>query len=782
MPVRWARCAGVLSCALIWVSIADGREQLSQAIQPQASPRSDDLPQDVVADDNTRITRSCRLILPPRPLVDADNNGVIQIVGDDITVDLQGNTLVGSGPAIPQNEMSGIGILVTGKRVTLRNGVITGYKVGVAGRGCDNATFEGLAFARNYAQALKSDSNAEDAADWLWPHANDGNEWESNYGAALSIASASGVTIRDVGVRAGQNGILLSRTTGARVYGCDASFLSGWGIALWRSSGNTVCANSFDFCIRGYSHEIYNRGQDSAGILCFEQSSDNTFIFNSATHCGDGFFSFAGREALGEVMPSARSTSDAYAPGQGCNRNLIAFNDFSDAAAHGIETTFSTGNRVLGNRCDRDAICGVWGGYSRDLLIAGNTIRACGTPGSRGEGGGVNIEHGMNCTITDNYFSSNSIGVSLWWDEDSQLGKTPWAQANGMLCTKNCVTGNAFNSDSIALMLRKTTDTYWAGNKLTDVPTPIDADESSAASLQTSDRDGATSVPALEELQAIASALSTNKPAVTIENGVPTTTRSALAGRAAIAMGEFGPYDYVAPLAVKLPSGDDIHNWKLLGPKPIVGTQVRDGSADIRTNIDTANNIAVVTTETLGHLTNYTLQIYWGKSNGNSQTVRGTIWNANWRVCVFPLPNTGTTPPSHVDFDKAAQSGQVVYAESLKLPFGMGGPQAAKLISPTVDAPALGNDYFGLRASCEFNMAPGNWLLEVRSDDGVRVTLDDKVVLDEWTHHGPTTYTIPVTTDEGHTARMTVEYFELAGNALLEVRMIPANSPAPGGS
>jgi hypothetical protein len=33
--------------------------------------------------------------------------------------------------------------------------------------------------------------------------------------------------------------------------------------------------NRLDWNVRGYSHGIYARGQDSAGILCYEQSNDN---------------------------------------------------------------------------------------------------------------------------------------------------------------------------------------------------------------------------------------------------------------------------------------------------------------------------------------------------------------------------------------------------------------------------------------------------------------------------------------------------------------------------
>src|SRR5687768_18079716 len=51
-----------------------------------------------------------------------------------------------------------------------------------------------------------------------------------------------------------------------------------------------------------YTTLFRSRGQDSAGILCFEQSSDNLFAENSATHGGDGFFGFRSEEHTSELQ------------------------------------------------------------------------------------------------------------------------------------------------------------------------------------------------------------------------------------------------------------------------------------------------------------------------------------------------------------------------------------------------------------------------------------------------------------------------------------------------
>lgn len=731
------------------------------------------LPQEVVAFDNTKITKSCRLILPSRPVADEDGNGVIHIEGDDITVDFEGRMLMGADPAARQETLTGIGIRVTGKRVTLKNGALSGYKVGIAGSGCDGARVTEFFFLHMYAQRLKSTPEEEHADDWLWPHNNDADQWANRYGAAISIRSASDIELSRVKVRQSQNGILLANIKGSRVLDCDASFLSGWGIALWRCTENTVARNAFDFCVRGYSHERYNRGQDSAGILMFEQCSDNTVMLNSATHCGDGLFMFAGNEALGDAPDRPTAANAALTSGLGCNRNLIACNDFSDAAAHGIETTFSFGNRLLFNRLDRCAICGVWGGYSRNLLVHGNVVRANGMPGQT-EGGGINIEHGIGCVIERNFFSSNTVGVSLWWDEDPALAAKPWCASNGAASADNSVVYNKFTDDAVALRLRDTMRTLWANNILNSVARAIDADEASTSSIVENE----DARPVLDLSPLVDQCLALTRPAmpVTLDGLIPTSTRNQLSGRAAIAMGEYGPYDFVSPMAIQEPAGTNIHRWKLLGQTKIAFVQATEGTADLRSDIDPEANIASVTTEHQGQLTAYALQLFWGRGEGESQVVRGTVLNADWRIEIFPLLLTADPEevPTRETFDAAASKARVVHAETLTLQFGTGGPEAANLIERGVGS--IGSDSFGLRATTTIEMPPGTWEFITRSDDGVRVYLDKDLLIDRWTRHGVLTDRAVVKVEAKREALITIDYFEAAGRAELDfrIRSVPA--------
>ncbi len=150
--------------------------------------------------------------------------------------------------------------------------------------------------------------------------------------------------------------------------------------------------NRIDWCVRGYSHGFYNRGQDSAGLLMYEQSSSNTVAYNSVTHGGDGLFLWAGQ-----------STMDT---GQGRleRQSVSTQNDFSHAPTNGIEATFSR-NTFIGNRVE-DCWHGVWGGYSYDSSWVGNRF-ARNTEG-------IAIEHGQDNRIVANTFDGDETAIRLW--------------------------------------------------------------------------------------------------------------------------------------------------------------------------------------------------------------------------------------------------------------------------------------------------------------------------------------------------------------------------------
>ncbi len=333
------------------------------------------------------ITRSARVLRRTYRI-----SGVV-IRGDNITVDFAGATLQGT-PADTAIRIDG------GKNVRIIQARARGYKVGILARGTRNLTLEDNDLSYNWKPRLFSLVEHESLVDWLSFHHNEKDEW-LRFGAAIYLADVAGGKIVENGAVQGMNGLLVVRSNGLSIRGNNFSFNSGVGVGLYRSSYDTIVHNWIDYNVRGYSHGFYSRGQDSADLLLYEQSSHNVIAHNSLTHGGDGVFLWAGQ-----------TTMDSGSGG--ANDNLIDQNDVSYATANGVEATFSrntiTNNRAWGNEY------GVWGGYSFETRIMGNDFRNNRT--------GVAIEHGQDNLISENRFLHDSVAIKLWADsiEPSEWG------------------------------------------------------------------------------------------------------------------------------------------------------------------------------------------------------------------------------------------------------------------------------------------------------------------------------------------------------------------------
>jgi parallel beta-helix repeat protein len=391
-------------------------------------------PDEIVLDrDDIEIARSVVVRPGAYCVQDRNGDGVLRVVAAGVTLTLHGVTLDGAAPGAEPDRYAGVGIVVSGcSNVRIVGGALRGFRVAVRGERADGIVLDGVDVSGNRAMRLRSTPAREHGEDWLWPHENDRGEWETRYGAGIALSDCVQADVRRCRARGSQNGLLLTRCNGATVRDNDFSFLSGWGIALYRCSRCEVVQNRCDFCVRGYSHGVYARGQDSAGILVFEQCADNLFARNSATHSGDGLFLYAGHE-----------TTQRTGQG-GSNRNLVTGNDFSQAVANGIEATFSAGNQFVGNRLD-ECEHGIWAGYSYATRIVGNTIRRCAN--------GVSIEHGHDNTITGNAIEDCQLGIHLWWDDDAEFLAEPYGRTQDTSSARNTIRGNRITGAGTPLRL-----------------------------------------------------------------------------------------------------------------------------------------------------------------------------------------------------------------------------------------------------------------------------------------------------------------------------------------
>ena len=755
------------------------------------------LPVISVTKDDTVITQSC-IVEIPATIEDANQNGVLHIKADNITVQFKTSTsLRGATAGSPWNELHGIGIRIDGyHNVTLKNLDVRGFKNGVVASNADGLVVDGGDYSDNYRQQLQSTPEAENGADWLFPHNNDESKWRDEYGGAVCVESSAHVTIRNVRVRRGQNGIILDRVNNSAIYDNDCSFLSGWGLAMWRSSENRITRNAFDFCVRGHVEGVYNRGQDSAGILCFEQCNNNLIAQNSATHGGDCFFGFAGKEAIGENWFNAERARLRKETGRedvdelikiptglaqtmsalGSNRNLLIDNDFSYSPAHGIEMTFSEGNQFIRNRLVENAICGVWGGYSSATIIAENEFTGNGGMAYGLERGAINMEHAADNLIVRNRFLNNKCAVHLWWDDDGALLKYPGVSGTERGVVGNVITGNRFEINRevpfknlggkdqlVLLQLRDpgqghvSSNRYFGNQVILTHPQAIEFAVKPGLEPLSIGEDPNVTIPKYQALG----------------HRHPVGARKQLRGREQIIMDEWGPWDHESPLVRPAKSAAGENVFDLLGLRRVKEVQALEG--DVSTKLEASNDSVAqgamkLAVHARSGVASYRVRVM---ADGFAKELSGTIIAADWRVRVFPWkvdPREDLAAWRKLAEGPDAQSAVV---PRIDFPFGMGGPRALKL-SDAITSKGPDKDHFGLVAQTSLKLPKGRWHFRTNSDDGVRVLVNGKPVIENWTWHGPTTDEGTFDQLEETEVPIVVEYFEIDGFATLRLEIEPA--------
>lgn len=534
----------------------------------------------------------------PQPAVD--------IRGSNILVDFHGATLEGTPEDTAPDLRKGLGILVEGVNVTIKNVHVRGYKVGLLARSCPGLRLVDCDFSYNWKQHLGSTLEKEDERDWQFYQRNEKDEW-LRYGAGIYLEGCDRFEVRGARVHGGQCGLMLTRCNRGRVWNSDFSFNSGLGIGMYRSSRNAIMHNRMDWDVRGFSYGVYNRGQDSAGILLYEQSNKNTIAYNSVTHGGDGFFLWAGQSTM--------DTGEG-----GCDDNLVFANDFSHSPANGIEATFSR-NAFVANVI-LECWHGVWGGYSHDTKIVGNTF------GYNGET--IAIEHGQDNVISLNRIDSDSAGIDLWQNpitdrnwaypkhrdtashsyviRDNLLFGIPGAGILLKNTTDALIDQNGFQRDGVGISLTNSSHVVASDNRFEGVGTPVRSDSLGLGNIVdvdpglVSDSDDASQIPAatmtlggqpilkppvsLDDYLARFSAATAGAYSKMIQeirtkgagayDGLivpplkggmtPYLPKNALRGQRYILVDEWGPYDFLRPVLWPRGGNGDSRRFEILGP------------------------------------------------------------------------------------------------------------------------------------------------------------------------------------------------------------------------
>ena len=672
---------------------------------------------------------------------DSLNRPVISIEGNNITVDFNKALLQSSVNKQLPNEFYGLAILIKGNNITLKNASISGYKVAVMAEGCKNLKIENSDFSYNYRQQLQSTWLHEDVSDWMSYHHNENDEW-LRYGAGIYLKDCSKATIRNNKITGGQCALMMMRSNDGLITENDFSFNSAIGIGMYRSNRNNILHNKLDFNVRGYSHGFYNRGQDSAGILVFEQCNDNVFAYNSVTHGGDGFFLWAGQTTM--------DTGEG-----GCNDNYVYKNDFSYAPTNGVEITFSK-NKIIENiikECDH----GIWGGYSWQTSINGNKFEKNRI--------GIAIEHGQHNNISGNSFESNKVAAVKLWARKTQPSDWGYAKKRDTRSMHYDFWENSFKNEAIAFDFNLTNDITLYKNTFENIKTQIKKD-SSVDNLVIDPDQMADTTSVIPEI---------------INNWtkieIPVTTFKK--GREQMRITEWGPYDFRYPiLFLKKIDSNQVYYFDVLGPK---GKWKIKNSKDVK-NINSKEGSfpAGITVQKNGidvqlelAYTGEAFTDQFGKKLSAGKTHNFSFrdfqpeinWNVNWYRW-----DTAHNPNKNYEQFKTVYNNNPVKTEQVKkIDYTWWGVIGKNL-------PA---DSFAIVATGTVEVEKGLYTLSVTADDLVKVFVDEKLVIDFWNaskykYDEDTHHKAAVKLNGKHTIR--IEQVENAGYATLIFKLIPLNN------
>jgi parallel beta-helix repeat protein len=702
------------------------------------------------------ITTSVR-IAPGRyefPAPGSLDSAVLVVRGDDITIDFAGAELVGLDPEADPDLAAGVAIRIEGGRnVRLRNARIRGYKVAILARGTRDLELSGNDLSHNWKPRLFSLVEHESLLDWLSYHRNEQDEW-LRFGAAVYLADVRGGEIRDNRVEQGMNGVMLVRSDSLRIWNNVIAFNSGVGIGLYRSNANVIQHNHVDYNVRGYSHGFYRRGQDSAALLIYEQSSRNIVAYNSMTHSGDGLFLWAGQSTM--------DTGEG-----GANDNLFYGNDFSFAPTNGMEATFSR-NAFVANRIE-GSDHGLWGGYSWSSLVAGNEFIRNRI--------GIAIEHGQDNRITNNRFEGDTTAIRLWANpiEPSDWG---YPKQRDTRSRDAEVAHNDFVANRTALRATATSGLSARENGFFAVDTPYAlGDSMPEARVQE-----ASPAPAPARTLALPPDLARLAPP-RIAGGLPRDSGfMTRAPRSAIIVDEWGPYDYRSPKLWPVDSSRSTPlALRVFGPAGAWRVVERRGVAALSRDSGRVGDVVVITPAS-GSEGDWAVELeHRGEATVSPRGVARPAGHpvrfgyerldpaATWTVRMFAWGDS-TDPRAHPDaFARLLRGTPLLARTERRLDYMWYRPAIAD----------LPRERWALEGETRLELPTGTYTLRVISDDAVRVWVDEELVIDRWDPHGSEVDYAQIT---GGSRAVRVRYYQVDGWTELRLDVLRGRGPASRGS
>ncbi len=656
--------------------------------------------------DNLTITRSVRFKPGSYLVRDAEGDGVIKVGADNLTIDLAGVVLRGAKIGLAKDRYVGVGLAIDGhKNVIVKNARIGGYQYNIRVSDSSEIRLEDCVVGDSRAERISRGGEPIN----VWLGLRSMASWR-RYGAAIWIERSRAVLVTRCKAHGAQNGLLLIETSGCRIQHNDFSFNSGWGIGLWRSSNNEVFWNLLDFVGRPWAGSI---GADAASLVVVNRSHKNWFIGNSMSHSGDGFF-LTNANDYGKGKPRGPSED-----------NVVALNDGSYSPHNAFEGTFSQRNSYVRNRANRSHY-GFWLGFSSRSLVLENEV-------SHNTGDGVAIDSASRLVVVGNKLIGNRGSAIALWVPSSRAARFPLRDA--------IVRNNTIRGSRSALRLSNTTQVRVSDNKISECGPARGKPDNVAGETKFSAADFWRSA--------------TGKRIARLQTQLPQKIK-------------------LYPSDARMPQGlfwYEFSDWAPIDFRQRSVLFARDATGATHLwmfgSLRPAAKQTGFVLQATGNPRHYLIQGAPGADQAGGRRNLGLrVQNRTGQQFIVPF-----------EFDQL--SWQVRYHKLPQFPLTdetrwkalfAAKPEAvinqAKLADRWLGKQRVGWRW-ALAATTRYRFPKGTYQFVSYSDDGIRLAVDGKRIIDNWTHHGGTRDTAKIRLDGVH--QVTVHYFQNGGGSALRV-------------
>ncbi|RMF23466.1 MAG: hypothetical protein D6765_13090, partial [Bacteroidetes bacterium] len=243
-------------------------------------------------------------------------------------------------------------------------------------------------------------------------------------------------------------------------------------------------------------------------------------------------------------------------------------------------------------------------------------------------------------------------------------------------------------------------------------------------------------------------------------------------GRSYILVDEWGPYNFAYPSIWLRRIEGETYTFLLLGPHGNWKVTGGEGWTYLSLKTGTFPATLVATKNAAAEELSLELEFIGEAFTDRFGTLvpRGTAYPFHfyryekqllWNLAFHAYDENQDPLKAYENFAQLKEEEPLLQIEATPLAFTWWG-------APFEQVPA---DRFAVFGTCDVELPTGNYRIRVTSDDGVRLYVDGRLLLDHWDVHVPTTDEVELSLGGRH--RLEIEYFDNGGLAALTVEIEP---------